>query len=199
MWRILCGNMAQEKPMPTRPPKTAHPQQKRKQIDRQDYGTLFCGTRYGFAPLKSQRASAKARQSREPAWGHYLGLHLHSREEVIEHLENGLTMDAFEHFSKAIDIPLVHLATIANIARRTLTRRKQEGRLQLAESERLFRFANLFDKAVEVFGDEDRARRWLKTPLKALAGTSPIEYAGTEIGAREVEDLLGRLEHGVFS
>jgi uncharacterized protein (DUF2384 family) len=34
---------------------------------------------------------------------------------------------------------------------------------------------------------------------KGLGGKTPLEYADTEPGAREVEDLLGRLEHGVFS
>jgi putative toxin-antitoxin system antitoxin component (TIGR02293 family) len=40
---------------------------------------------------------------------------------------------------------------------------------------------------------------WLKSPQKALGGKTPLEYSDTEPGAREVEDLLGRLEHGVFS
>ena len=45
----------------------------------------------------------------------------------------------------------------------------------------------------------DSAKKWLKEEAYGLGDVSPLEYAVTEIGAREVEDLLGRVEHGVFS
>ena len=54
-------------------------------------------------------------------------------------------------------------------------------------------------RATEVFEDEAAAREWLKSPAVAFGGESPLSFADTEIGAREVEILLGRLEHGVFS
>src|SRR5258706_218900 len=68
------------------------------------------------------------------------------------------------------------------------------------ESERLLRIATVFEKAVDLFeGDLVSARRWLSTPKKALGGETPLSFARTEIGGREVEALIGRLEHGVFS
>ena len=67
------------------------------------------------------------------------------------------------------------------------------------ESERVLRLGILFDRAVEVLGSGEGARQWFGTPKKALGGQSPLEYSDTEPGARQVEDLLGRLEHGVFS
>jgi len=57
----------------------------------------------------------------------------------------------------------------------------------------------LFDKAIEVLASMEAAREWMKTPKKPLADKTPLEYCDTEPGAREVEDLLGRTEHGVFS
>jgi putative toxin-antitoxin system antitoxin component (TIGR02293 family) len=185
--------------MTPKSPKKVYQRGIKREIDIRDYGILFFWTDSGFSPLKSRVIEVKVPDEGRQVWGRSLGLHLHNTEAVIESIRAGLTMDSFERFSKAIEIAPVHLADIASIARRTLARRKQEGRLQLAESERVFRLATLFDKAVEVLGDKDRARRWFKMPLKALAGKSPIEYSDTEIGAREVEDLLGRLEHGVFS
>ena len=59
--------------------------------------------------------------------------------------------------------------------------------------------AVLYDRAIEVLGDQERAEAWLKKPNKALGMKTPLQYAETEPGAREVENLLGRLEHGVFS
>jgi putative toxin-antitoxin system antitoxin component (TIGR02293 family) len=69
----------------------------------------------------------------------------------------------------------------------------------IQESERLFRLACLYDKAVEVFEDPQMARKWLKEPSWALGDVTPLRYADTELGAQEVEDLLGRIEHGVFT
>jgi putative toxin-antitoxin system antitoxin component (TIGR02293 family) len=114
-------------------------------------------------------------------------------------LREGLTITSFEHLSQAIEISPTRLAEVTSIAQRTLARRKRGGRLHLVESERVFRLGALFDKAMAVLGNETQARRWFKTPQKALGGKSPLEYSDTEIGSREVEDLLGRLEHGVFS
>ena len=45
----------------------------------------------------------------------------------------------------------------------------------------------------------ENGRRWLNSPQVGLGGATPLEYAETEVGAREVEDLLGRIEHGVYS
>lgn len=92
------------------------------------------------------------------------------------------------------------LATMIGIPERTLARRKTAGRLAPGESERLLRIANLFERCVELFdGDVAAAVNWLTTPNQALHQEAPLTAARTEFGAREVEDLIGRLEHGVFS
>jgi putative toxin-antitoxin system antitoxin component (TIGR02293 family) len=58
----------------------------------------------------------------------------------------------------------------------------------------------VFASALSLFeGDADAARRWLTTAQPALGGDKPLEYAATEVGAREVEDLIGRLEYGISS
>ena len=62
--------------------------------------------------------------------------------------------------------------------------------------DRVFR---IFHRAKEVFGDEGLAKEWLKQPLEYFDRKTPLQYAGTELGGREVENLLGRIEHGVFS
>ena len=88
------------------------------------------------------------------------------------------------------------LSRILDVSPRTLSRRQT---LKPAASERLFRVSGLFQKALEVLGDRNEAQRWFTTPKKALGGSTPFEYSETEVGAREVEDLLGRIEYGVYS
>lgn len=60
------------------------------------------------------------------------------------------------------------------------------------------RFTRLFGIAYTVFGDEAASREWLKTENPGTAGESPLSYADTEFGAREVENLLGRIDHEGF-
>src|ERR1700676_1962727 len=92
------------------------------------------------------------------------------------------------------------LASIIGIPERTLARRKSTGRLTPDESERLLRISGIFEKAVELHeGDIAAAVNWLTTPKKILNHQSPLVYSRTELGAREVENLIGRLEHGIFS
>ena len=68
------------------------------------------------------------------------------------------------------------------------------------ESDRLLRAARVLDRAIALFdGDRKAALEWLGSPLRALGGESPLDVATTDLGARQVENLIGRLEHGVYS
>jgi putative toxin-antitoxin system antitoxin component (TIGR02293 family) len=130
-----------------------------------------------------------------------IGMNLISTEKnkLIQNIKKGLPISAFEKIQKELDVSADTLASAVNIASRTLARRKKEGRFQPDESERVLRIASLFDRALQVLHNQNRVKIWFKSPQKALGGKTPLEYADTEPGAREVEDLLGRLEHGVFS
>ncbi len=128
-----------------------------------------------------------------------LGRITFNRMTIIQLLREGLPFKSFEMLQEKLDLPRKDLAEIINVPERTLARRKQEERLPVDESERIYRIGSLFDRATIVMGNELAARKWLKTPNRALGGVPPLEFADTEPGAREVEDLLGRLEHGVFS
>jgi len=65
--------------------------------------------------------------------------------------------------------------------------------------ERVLRIAKLYEKALDVLEDAELARQWFKMPAEALGGKTPLQHADTEPGVQEVEDLLGRIEYGVFS
>ena len=92
------------------------------------------------------------------------------------------------------------LAELIFLPKRTLHRRIEQGaRLKQDESERVLRLYSLYARAVEVFEDEKRAARWFSSRPKALGGKTPLQFMGTEPGARWVEDILGRIEQGVFS
>jgi putative toxin-antitoxin system antitoxin component (TIGR02293 family) len=119
--------------------------------------------------------------------------------QVIKEIEKGLPVSTFTKIKNELDLPDKDLARFIRVPKSTLAVRKKKGKFSFEESERLFRVQRLFTKAVNVFGDIDSARKWLKEKAYGLGDISPLEFAKTEIGAREVENLLGRIEHGVFS
>jgi putative toxin-antitoxin system antitoxin component (TIGR02293 family) len=105
-----------------------------------------------------------------------------------------------QSLASATGLPIRDLASFLGIPERTLARRNAAGKLAPDESERLLRIAIVFEKAVGLFeGDVRAAVAWLTTPKKVFGERAPLAYARTELGAREVEALVGRLEHGVFS
>jgi putative toxin-antitoxin system antitoxin component (TIGR02293 family) len=81
---------------------------------------------------------------------------------------------------------------------RTLARRKG-GRLELHEGERLLRLIRLVARATDVLGDSRKAARWLEAPNRALAGATPLSFLDTDIGTQAAEEVLARIEFGVFS
>ena len=119
--------------------------------------------------------------------------------ELIRRIQKGLPFSDLKVLQDSIDMPFEQLAEKLAISRSTLQRRKAAGRLSPDESDKVIRFARLLEHATDVFGDIDNARAWLKFPQRGLGGAVPLDYAETEIGAREVDNLLGRIDYGVYS
>ena len=119
---------------------------------------------------------------------------------TIDRVKEGIGADAFELVIDALDIPMTDGYKIFRIPQTTLRRRLEKGKLLPDESDRVYRYAELMTKATEMMQhDADQAKTWFKTEMDILGGESPMQHAMTEIGAREVEDLIGRIRHGVFS
>lgn len=119
--------------------------------------------------------------------------------ELIQRIQKGLRFSELKTLQDTLDLPFEKLAAKLCISRSTLQRRKAAGRLSPDESDKVIRFSRLLEHATAVFGDVERGRTWLKHPQVGLGGAVPLDYASTETGAREVEDLLGRIDYGVYS
>jgi putative toxin-antitoxin system antitoxin component (TIGR02293 family) len=165
------------------------------------------GTRKTKLPKASRRVGKRkisdtTQTRRKAARGSYdlLGLKAASALDLIGHVERGLTFNSVEQLRQKMGIPMKAMAELLQIKSRTLLRRREEGRLHADESDRLLRALRLFSRTVDLFeGNEAAARRWLLAPQRALGGAVPLEIARSEVGAREVEQIIGRLEHGVFT
>ncbi len=145
------------------------------------------------APLRSLETAPRS-------YVELLGLHVAAPLKVAEHVAAGLRYGSFERFRGYAAMPAAEFAELVRIPERTLARRRAAGRLEPDESDRLVRLARIFAQALALFeGDLDGTRRWLATPLKVLGNAAPLRAATTDPGAREVEALIGRLEHGIPS
>jgi putative toxin-antitoxin system antitoxin component (TIGR02293 family) len=129
-----------------------------------------------------------------------LGLPIVELPTLLHDIQRGLPFRSYDRLARNVGLPADRLLRLVDIARRTLVRRRTEGRFSPDESDRLLRAARVFGAALSLFeGDREAALAWLEEPQPAFGGAVPLELARTEIGAREVEDLAYRLEQGVFS
>lgn len=122
-----------------------------------------------------------------------------STAELRAHIRLGLPYSSLESLRQRLQLTLPETATLLQTPTRTLARRKRERKLQPAESDRLVRLARVAAHAVMVFGDEERAATWLRRSNRALNGEMPLRLLDTEIGTAQVEDVLGRIEHGIVA
>jgi putative toxin-antitoxin system antitoxin component (TIGR02293 family) len=119
---------------------------------------------------------------------------------VAKIVEGGIPARALKAFGALLSLPIPAVADLVLMSPRTLERRiADNATLEIEESERVVRLGRIFAKAKEVFEDADEAARWLNEPLEPLDGRTPLQVSRTEPGARAVEQVLGRIEHGVFS
>jgi putative toxin-antitoxin system antitoxin component (TIGR02293 family) len=121
-------------------------------------------------------------------------------QEVIEFVSKGLAFDALARVARAYGVTQQVMAGLIGVSPRTLQRRRANGCFDASESERLYRFIRLYRRALDVFDeDEDAAREFLTEAQPGLASAVPAEMARSEYGAAEVMDLLGRIDHGVYT
>ncbi|CCH53083.1 hypothetical protein BN8_02147 [Fibrisoma limi BUZ 3] len=90
------------------------------------------------------------------------------------------------------------MAYALNMTLRNLYRLKDEQRLPVAASERFHLLQNLLAHALDTFeGRKATVLHWFRTPIRELAYQTPIQLLDTVTGFGLVDDVLGRLDHGL--
>ncbi len=129
-----------------------------------------------------------------------LGIPASDTSTLIRRVREGFPFATVERLQQAFALSTDEVTTLVQIPTRTMTRRKVSGRLKPDESDRVLRAVRLMHRATVLFNnDPAAAKTWMTTPQRGLGGAVPLDLAGTEIGVREVEDALGRIEDGVFA
>lgn len=149
-------------------------------------------------PEASAVSDASEASKASPVTGWSIGQeHAADLDALIARIEAGFTADSVEALRGRLALSIEEMAGLLGMSTRTLGRRLEGGKLTAEESDRLYRYARLFERAVEVLGSEEKARVWLKKEQWALGSRVPLKIAQYGPGAREITDLLGRIEHGI--
>ncbi len=114
----------------------------------------------------------------------------------MEAIREGLSVDVVDDVLADGRLTAAELDRLA-LPRKTLAHRRTLGRLTAEQSDRLVRVLRVIEQAELAFGDVGKARIWLRRPSAVLADHAPLDLLDTDIGTRQVESLLGRIEHGI--
>ena len=94
------------------------------------------------------------------------------------------------------------LKKAVGLSLRTLQRHKAGDapqRLSTEQSNRAWRFAEIFAHAVDVMGSEEAAEDWINRPAIGLSNRKPVDLLATSAGVEAIEEYLTRLEYGVYA
>lgn len=117
----------------------------------------------------------------------------------LQTVEAGVSVATMKNFVASSGLEFAELYEVVIPARTLKHRKARKEALSRDESDKLARLIRVYDQAVRVLGDKDKALHWLRKPLRRFAGRTPLEMLPTEFGARMVEETLGQVDHGMFA
>ena len=120
-------------------------------------------------------------------------------DELRETVKAGLPYASLDALIDKFGLAREEAAAALHLPQRTIARRKKERKLQADESDRLLRLARVSAQAADTLGSEEKAVQWLRRPNRALGNQAPLDLIDSDIGAKQVEEVLGRIEHGNIS
>ncbi len=130
----------------------------------------------------------------------FLGQRKPRRADLVSLTRRGIPINRVEHVMEAFELDRDDMTRILGVSPRTYFRRLQKAEsLDAVESDRLIRFLRIAALAIEIFEDRVQAVDWLKTDNRALGGVAPIAILDTDAGTSQVQDILLRIQYGVYS
>ncbi len=126
-----------------------------------------------------------------------LGRSVRSSEDLANQVRKGLPFAALSAVMGEYGISRDVVCEVLQLSSRNFLRRKDQKRLSPVESDRLYRLARVLAHANRVFEDSDESAEWIQTPNTALGKQQPLSLLDTDIGVQQVDQVLGRIEHGI--
>ena len=119
--------------------------------------------------------------------------------DFINVTSNGISKSAIINLASVLRIPMKNMAALLNLSYKTLGRKKKTDTLDSMTSSLSIEIANTVSKGLSVFEDTDKFNRWLHKENRALNGRVPFELMKTPTGLKLVNQILGRIEEGVYT
>ncbi|NET29279.1 antitoxin Xre/MbcA/ParS toxin-binding domain-containing protein [Okeania sp. SIO1I7] len=127
-------------------------------------------------------------------------LELPQELQIVSIIRQGFSIISVIKVAEYCGISESQMAALLATSERTISRRKKDQKpLDLSESDRLYRVARIFAQTLDIFENVEIARDWLKKSNRALGGKTPLELLDTDAGTQQVDELLNKIEYGVYS
>ncbi len=125
--------------------------------------------------------------------------HLESNFDKILTVKEGVSKKFLTDWKQYINIDYDHLSAILGTTKTTIHKKQNDEKFSLSISEKMVSLVDLYIYGYEVFEDKERFEKWVQTNNRALGNKMPLDLMDTIFGIDEVKDLIGRIEHGVYS
>lgn len=144
--------------------------------------------------------AARARRApRKPSGGGEGEVVTLSSADIVKRIRAGFAARAAADLIGYYGLDDHQAEKVLGCSMKTLARRlKAHQPLDAVQSDRVYRVTRVGGHAEKVFEDAALARDWMVSPNRALAGSTPIELLDTDAGAERVDEILYRIEHGIF-
>jgi putative toxin-antitoxin system antitoxin component (TIGR02293 family) len=129
------------------------------------------------------------RPKKEPEWTESL---------IRNKIYGGLSYTAVKNIKSSLNVEWSAVYHLLHITKRTMERRQNEGKLQVDESDRVFRVARVVALSRKAFDSDDKASAWFTRPSSTLHGDCPVNHLDTDVGIRQVEEILFRICYGLY-
>ncbi len=119
--------------------------------------------------------------------------------ELYGVVRKGIPKLSIDSLAQVMHIPMTKMAILLNLSYKTLTRKRGADLLDTSVSSHAYELADTISKGLSVFEGEDLLNRWLNKENVALNGAKPYDLLDTPTGIKLVNQVLGRIEEGVYS
>ena len=119
-------------------------------------------------------------------------------QDAVTVIRKGSRFSSVQSLARHLGVGDAYVLRMIGITGGTVTRRRQEKLLKPEESDRLYRILKIANLAERVLEEPDKARSWLQRNNRALGGVAPLSLTDTQAGVDAIEDVLNRIEFGVY-
>lgn len=119
--------------------------------------------------------------------------------DLISISRKGLPKSVIVTISGLLGVSMEKMSALIHISHRTIQRKNPEDLLNVYSTEQILEIAEVISKGIEVFNSIDQFTKWLHQDIRYLNFQKPLDYLDTSFGTKMVLDILGRIEHGVYS